>query len=121
MTLDRHYWKPRDLAAHLDLDPSTIYKKIETGEIRAIRIGVKALRIPKEEVERILAGVAEKRSEAHALADRVARFEERTGKEIGEFIEQWRSGQIQDTPENAREAIEALALREALRGVRVPA
>lgn len=120
-TPDRHYWKPRELAEHLGLDTSTVYKKIEKGEIKALRIGAKALRIPKDEVERILSGVAEQRAEPRALADRVARFEQRTGMEIGQFIELWRSGQVEDTPENAREAIEALALREALRGMPVPA
>jgi hypothetical protein len=52
--------------------------------------------------------------EPHNLGDTVARFEEETRRSPFEFVEAWRSGEIQDTSENARAAIEALALREAL-------
>jgi len=31
-----------------------------------------------------------------------------------DYAAAWREGEIEDTPQNAREAIEALALREAL-------
>jgi len=31
-----------------------------------------------------------------------------------DFAAAWREGKIEDTPQNAREAIEALALREAM-------
>ena len=52
--LDKQYWKIKDFADHFGLDKSTVYNQIERGEIRAIRIGKTALRIPTDEVKRIL-------------------------------------------------------------------
>ena len=52
--LERQYWKIKDFADHFGLDKSTVYNQIERGEIRAIRIGKTALRIPTDEVKRIL-------------------------------------------------------------------
>ena len=33
---------------------------------------------------------------------------------LADYAAAWREGEIEDTPQNAREAIEALALREAM-------
>ena len=52
--IDKQYWKIKDFADHFGLDKSTVYNQIERGEIRAIRIGKTALRIPTDEVKRIL-------------------------------------------------------------------
>ena len=52
--LERQYWKIKDFADHFGLDKSTVYNQIERGEIRAIRVGKTALRIPTDEVKRIL-------------------------------------------------------------------
>jgi hypothetical protein len=48
------------------------------------------------------------------LAERADRFVERAGKRPEEFVAAWRDGRIEDTADNARDALEALALREAL-------
>jgi excisionase family DNA binding protein len=115
-----HYMRVRDYAERFNLSESAIYKKIERGEIKAIRIG-KTVRIPSSEVERYLnptrvlqAGEAPRDGEPHNLEDRVARFEEETDRSPADYVQAWRSGEIDDTAENARLAIEALALRATL-------
>jgi excisionase family DNA binding protein len=118
--VDEHYLRVRDYAERFSLSESAVYKKIERGEIRAIRIG-KTVRIPSSEIERYLTptrlldedGVP-RDGEPHGLGDRVARFEEEAGCSPRDYAERWRSGDIDDTPANARLAIEALALRAAL-------
>ena len=52
--LSDHYMRVRDYARKFSLDESTVYKMIERGEIKAIRIGKKTLRIPSSELERYL-------------------------------------------------------------------
>ena len=111
---DRQYWKIKDFAEHFDLDRSTVYNQIERGEIRAIRVGKTALRIPTDEVKRILNGFVEPHEQPHDLDARTQEFQARTGRTPADFVAAWREGKIEDTPQNAREAIEALALREAM-------
>ena len=118
--VDEHYLRVRDYAERFSLSESAVYKKIDRGEIRAIRIG-KTVRIPSSEMERYLTPTRlltddsiPRDGEPHGLADRVARFEEETGSTPGTYVKQWRSHGIEDTPANARLAIEALALRAAL-------
>src|SRR5215208_6865064 len=48
--LSDHYMRVRDYARRFSLDESTVYKMIERGEIKAIRIGKKTLRIPSSEL-----------------------------------------------------------------------
>jgi len=118
--VDEHYLRVREYAARFRLSESAVYKKIERGEINAIRIG-KAVRIPSSEMERYLSPVRvlEKRGaprdgEPTNLGDRVARFEQESGRSAAQYVQAWRSGEVDDTPENAHLAIEALALRAAL-------
>lgn len=118
--MDEHYIRVRTFAERFDLSESAVYKKIERGEIKAIRIG-KTIRIPSPEMERYLHPVrvleeegSPRDGEPHNLGDTLARFEEQTGRRPGDFVEAWRSGEIEDNSENARIAIEALALREVL-------
>ncbi len=111
---DRQYWKIKDFAEHFGLDKSTVYNKIERGEIRAIRIGKTALRIPTEEVKRVLDSFVEPREQPHDLLALTEDFQARTGRSPTDFADAWRAGKIEDTPQNTRDAIEALALREAL-------
>jgi len=51
--IDEHYLRVREYAQRFNLSESAVYKKIERGEIRAIRIG-KTVRIPSSEMERYL-------------------------------------------------------------------
>ena len=112
--LSDHYMRVRDYAHRFSLDESTVYKMIDRGEIKAIRIGKKTLRIPSSELERYLEREPAAEPEVASLEERAGAFREKSGKDPGSFVDAWRSGEIEDTPENAEVAIEALALRTAL-------
>jgi len=112
--LSDHYMPVRDYARRFSLDESTVYKMIERGEIKAIRIDKKTLRIPSSELERYLKREPTEEPEAASLEERVETFRKANGKAPGSFVDAWRSDEIEDTPENAEIAIEALALRTAL-------
>lgn len=112
--LSDHYMRVRDYARRFSLDESTVCKMIERGEIKAIRIGKKTLRIPSSELERYLEREPATDTEPAAPEERVEAFRKANGKEPDSLVEAWRSGEIEDTPENAEVAIEALALRTAL-------
>lgn len=114
----RPYWKPRDLAALLDVSLSRVHQLIEDGELEHRRIGECALRIPARAVAGLRgeeAPVVSPNTEGPTadLAECVERFFERTGQHPEEFVDAWREGRIGDTAENARYAIEALALTSA--------
>lgn len=111
--LSDHYMRVRDYARRFSLDESTVYKMIERGEIKAIRIGKKTLRIPSSELERYLEREPTAEPGAASLGERVAVFRKANGKDPAAFIDAWRNGEIEDTPENAEVALEALALRTA--------
>lgn len=112
--LSDHYMRVRDYARKFSLDESTVYKMIERGEIKAIRIGRKTLRIPSSELERYLDREATTEPEAASLEEKAETFRKATGRGPDSYVDAWRGGEIEDTPENAEVAIEALALRTAL-------
>ncbi len=112
--LSDHYMRVRDYARRFSLDESTVYKMIERGEIKAIRIGKKTLRIPSSELERYLDREPATDTEPAPLEEKVETFRKATGKGPDSYVDAWRGGEIEDTPENAEVAIEALALRTAL-------
>jgi len=112
--LSNHYMRVRDYARRFSLDESTVYKMIERGEIKAIRIGKKTLRIPSSELERYLDREPTGKPEALALEERVEAFRKANRRDPDSFVDAWRSSEIEDTPENAEIALEALALRTAL-------
>jgi len=112
--LSDHYMRVRDYARKFSLDESTVYKMIDRGEVKAIRIGKKTLRIPSSELERYLEREPTEDSKATSLGERVEAFRKANGKDPGAFVDAWRSGEIEDSPENAEAALEALALRTAL-------
>lgn len=78
-------------------------------------------RIPSSELERYLEREPTEDPTAALLSKRVEAFREANGKDPGSFVDAWRSGKIEDTPENAEVALEALALRTALARQRVAA
>lgn len=78
-------------------------------------------RIPSSELERYLEREPTEDPTAALLSKRVEAFREANGKDPGPFVDAWRSGKIEDTPENAEVALEALALRTALARQRVAA
>jgi excisionase family DNA binding protein len=119
--LSDHYMRVRDYARKFSLDESTVYKMIDRGEIKAIRIGKKTLRIPSSELERYLEREPAAEPGAVALDERVETFRKANGRDPVSFVDAWRSGEIEDTPENAEVALEALALRTTLARQRVAA
>lgn len=119
--LSDHYMRVRDYARKFSLDESTVYKMIERGEIKAIRIGKKTLRIPSSELERYLDREPATDLEAASLEEKIETFRKANDRGPDSYVEAWRSGEIEDTPENAEVAIEALALRTALARRRVAA
>lgn len=119
--LSDHYIRVSDYASRFALDESTVYKMIERGEIKAIRIGKKTLRIPSRELSRYLESEPSAELDSDGLDERAEAFREKTGRDPGPFVEAWRKGEIEDNAENAEIAIEALALRTALARQHVPA
>jgi len=131
---DIHYLKPSDIARRLSVHRSYVYGLIKDGTLPHIRIG-KAVRVPAaafeafvqaREVEAATAGEAVGRgadSPAAELESRRAAFKDAAGMDPFEFVEAWRHGDIEDTPENAERAIDALALRALLQraGTAAPA
>jgi excisionase family DNA binding protein len=47
-----------DFGAALDIDRRTVIRMIDAGHVRAVRVGTKLIRIPRSELDRILAGDA---------------------------------------------------------------
>jgi len=125
---DIHYLKPSDIARRLSVHRSYVYGLIKDGTLPHIRIG-KAVRVPAaafeafvraREAEAETAG-KEVGAGAHSpeaeLESRRTAFEETAGMDPFEFVEAWRHGDIEDTPENAEHAIDALALRALIQRV----
>jgi excisionase family DNA binding protein len=121
---EHNYIRPSEIARRLDLHRTTVYKLIKDGELPAIRIG-HAVRVPVHAYEAYLnRREAEPVSQSTIrgedvvasveLESRLAGFESRTGCDPFEFIAAWKRGDIEDTPENAEVAMDALALRSVL-------
>lgn len=126
--VDRLYLRVEDVSSRLGLDVSTIYKMCKTREIPSIKIGSKSVRIPalafeaylrQLELEATSSAQEVHRGEGSAdlptqLQERAEAFAGKSGLGVYEFADKWRTGQIEDTPENADLAIAALSLRRAL-------
>jgi excisionase family DNA binding protein len=123
------YLKASEVAATLDMDVSTIYKLCAENILPSIRVGEKAVRIPRAAFNAYLARqergherrrpmLAEARQvesdPISTLEHQAQSFYERAGCSAHQFAEQWRQGRVDDTPETASLLIEALSLREAL-------
>lgn len=123
---DRPFWKPRDLAELLAVDRSTIYRMIDEGQLASVRVGQRTVRVPARAIAELL-GVEEPVVGPSADQidfdpdDRLRAFTERTGHTPQEHIEAWKSGAIEDNPENSADTVEALAIRELLAGLTVDA
>lgn len=113
------------------MDISTIYKMCAERVIPSIRVGEKAVRIPRAAFEGYLARQSQGYDASRPLLDEARQaevtgdpidaivlrnqsFYERTGHSSYEFAERWKAGDVGDTPENASLLIEALSIREAL-------
>jgi excisionase family DNA binding protein len=126
MDAKSYYLKPKVVAERLSLSDSQVYRLIEKGEIPSVRIGQGSVRVPAGALEayieaRTTGKVEPKRvslnqlpSDREELAEIANAFEERAGHDPFDFVLKWRAGEIEDTAENARRAIDALALRASL-------
>ncbi|MEA2494034.1 MAG: Helix-turn-helix domain [Thermoleophilaceae bacterium] len=128
---DSRYLTPDQVAQDLQMDISTIYKQCKAKVIPAVRIGG-SVRIPRIAYERMLAEqvaqaagtttIPELPAETVTTFDpdqTVAGFCQRFGRTPSEWVEAWRAGEIEDTPDHTRATIWALALRDAQRAERV--
>lgn len=125
-SFDTHYLKPSDIARRLSVHRSYVYNLIKDGTLPHIRIG-KAVRVPAAAFETFVrsreeesprsaketVAIAHEPIEAE-LESRRRAFEEYVGMDPFMFVEAWKRGDIEDTPENAERAIDALALRAML-------
>ncbi len=128
---ESQYLKASEVANTLDMDISTIYKMCADRVIPSIRVGEKAVRIPRTAFEAYLARQVQGYDGSRPLLDEARRAEvtgdpidaivlrnqsfcERTRYSSYEFAERWKAGDVEDTPENASLLIEALSIREAL-------
>jgi excisionase family DNA binding protein len=92
----------RDYARKFSLDESTVYKMIERGEIKAIRIGKKTLRIPSSELERDLDREPTVDLEAASLEEKVEIFRKANGKDPDSYVDAWRRGKSRTRPRTPR-------------------
>jgi excisionase family DNA binding protein len=129
---ESQYLKASEVAEILNMDISGIYKMCAARVIPSIKVGEKAVRIPRAAFEAYLARQAEgydpnsrplldeaRKAEVSgdpvdAIVLRNQSFYERTGYSSYQFAERWKTGDVEDTPENASLLIEALSIREAL-------
>lgn len=127
---ESQYLKASEVAEILAMDISTIYKMCNERVIPSIRVGEKAVRIPRAAFTAYLA----KQEQGHqgrpaldearragvggepidAIVLRNQSFYEQTGYSSYEFADRWKSGKIEDSSENTSLLIEALSIREAL-------
>ncbi len=128
---ESQYLKASEIAERLDLDISTVYKLCTDKVIPSIKVGAKAVRIPRAAFDAYLARQESGGRRSRPLLDEARQgrgdhesietverqnqaFRERTGFSAYEFAELWKKGQVEDNSENASRLIEALSIREAL-------
>jgi excisionase family DNA binding protein len=52
--MDKTFYTPKEVAALLGLNPITVYRWLNSGTLRGIRVGPKRWRIPRSEIDHIL-------------------------------------------------------------------
>lgn len=122
---DQLFLKPSDVAQRLNVHRSTIYSWMDDGTLPSVWVGPKVRRIPagafevylrrlerSEQAER--AGISELVGGAvTSPVEAGAAFLEETGITAQEFSDRWRQGTIEDTADNTRLALRALAIKTA--------
>jgi excisionase family DNA binding protein len=131
MNANSRYLKVGEVAEALGMHETTIYKMCQNGEIPSIKIGAKAVRIPKAAFEAFMARqngdpavhqgrdlldavFAGATDPLPALEHQAKLFTERVGSSAHQFVEQWRDRKVEDTAETMDTVIEALTLQKAL-------
>jgi excisionase family DNA binding protein len=130
LDVDRMYLRPKDVAQELGLTASAVYKMMHRGELPSVRFG-RSVRIPAPAFEAwrraceagqwvpIREGEGAPPGPAADLEDRRHEFEQRAGKSPEDFVEAWRSRDVEDDGETTALMIEALSLRR-IAGDEVP-
>jgi excisionase family DNA binding protein len=121
---DQLFLKPSEVARRLSVDRSTVYRWMDDGTLPSVWVGPQSRRIPAGALEVYLqrrqpGGEERERSEIAELIKQVSsstsqassEFEHETGMSPNEFSDRWRQSDIEDTAENTRLALRALALK----------
>lgn len=123
---DAHFLTDEDAASRLGVAASSVHKLVKMGQIVDVQAPDGRRRIPVPEVERF----AERRrhgdvpAEVLAAIDTIAsadldrlvsEFKRDTGHHPVAYLAAWHAGDIDETPENERVALQARRLRDALR------
>jgi len=117
------YLTVADVAAELGISRHGVYKLIERGKLKAIRRTERNLRVSRlalDAYQRRLKGNAQAAAgEVDDIVDvdglRVA-FEQETGVTPADWERRWKADELEDSAENMRLTIRALALRAAESG-----
>jgi excisionase family DNA binding protein len=115
---ESQYLTVSEVAADLGITRHGVYKLIERGKLKAIRRTERNLRVSRlalDAYRRRLNGEASAAKVAGLVdvAAEAAAFETETGLAPAEWERQWKADHIEDTAENMRLTIRALALRAA--------
>jgi excisionase family DNA binding protein len=131
---DQLFLRPSEVARRLNVHRSTVYAWMDNGTLPSVWVGPRSRRVPagalETYIERRQEGADER--ERAAIAELIegvtsspsqarSAFEHETGMSPEEFSDRWRQGAIDDTPDNARVALRALALKAVRAAERQPA
>jgi excisionase family DNA binding protein len=112
------YLTAAEVAAELGISRHGVYKLIERGKLKAIRRSERNLRVSRLALDayrrRLNNGApAVEVVDTVDVPAEVAAFERETGMSPVEWERRWKADRIEDTAENMRLTIRALALRAA--------
>jgi len=107
------YLKVTEVAAELEISPDGVYKLIKRGKLPALRVSERGIRVPRVALDayrRRLRGVHQLPIVSPARPDSHARFVAETGLHPLEWTQRWKTSKLEDTAENMRFTLRALAL-----------
>lgn len=115
------YLTVAEVAAELGITTHGVYKLIERGKLKAIRRTERNIRVSRLALDaygrrvngEMPAIEVENRTDLSTL---LGEFEQETGTSPAEWERRWKADEIEDTADNMRLAIRALALLAAERG-----
>lgn len=113
------YLTAADVAAELGISRHGVYKLIERGKLKAIRRSERNVRISRlalDAYRRRINGEGQAAKVVDSVVDVAAEasaFERETGMSPAEWERRWKADRLEDTAENMRLTIRALALRAA--------
>jgi excisionase family DNA binding protein len=105
-----------EVAAELGMTRDGVYKLVRRGKLKAVRRSERQIyvsRLALAAYRRRLAGEAPDTTllaGEMSFAELLSRFKSDTGRAPGEWLEDWKADRIEDSPENARRAVRAVAL-----------